>query len=107
MVKNNSAKYSVTFKILAKYHMKRDSNCGMHHDRSPKDTYSFCFLLLTMIYLTILCLKQADMLAEYETKDVLFHFGGGILYNRQVNQTRRKMIDSELTKLRIAGTVSG
>lgn len=48
---------------------------------------------------------RIEKLAIYETKDVLYRFSGGWLFNRQVNETWIKNLNSELTMLRITGAV--
>lgn len=44
-------------------------------------------------------------LTIFETKDVLYEFNGGWLYNAAVNDTLRRQIDRDILSLRISGKV--
>lgn len=46
-----------------------------------------------------------DTLTIFETKDILYHFNGGWLYNEKVDPSRRLQTDREIIGLRIAGTL--
>ena len=49
--------------------------------------------------------NDVDQLTIFNTRDVLYHFNAGWLYNMNVDEERRKQVDRELVALRINGTV--
>lgn len=56
--------------------------------------------------LFLLCTEMcAGELTVFETRDVLYHFNAGWLYNDRCDQEMKKQIDRELVALRINGSI--
>lgn len=50
---------------------------------------------------------MTDKFAIYKTRNALYAFNAGSLYNSAIDSKQRKQIDRELLALRINGEVSG
>lgn len=48
----------------------------------------------------------ADKLTIFETKDILYHFNAGWLYNNKCDTEFRRRVDREIIGLRVDGSVS-
>lgn len=57
-----------------------------------------------MFVCVLFAVGLTETLTIFETKDLLYQFNAGWLYNSQVDEERRKVVDRELVGLRIDGT---
>ena len=101
--------FDVTFEILGNYLIGLQSNCrtcsvlllpllasGKHRRATNTDPAVFLFLLLLLL---------TGDLTVFRTRDILYQFNAGWLYNEAVDATWRSVVDRQLLGLRIKGKV--